>query len=169
MQITIDPIGFIEYLGRKYPCALGKGGLQCDKREGDGATPVGTFTMGRIFYRADRTARPISGLPCHPISPDMGWCDDPDHPDYNRLITLPHPARHEKLWRDDHVYVVVVELSSNTGPVIAGRGSAIFIHVAKPGYTPTEGCVALKYEDLLELLQMCNEGDYVTIPAPHSP
>jgi len=96
----------------------------------------------------------------------MGWCDDPSHADYNRLITLPHPAHHETLWRDDQVYDLIVEILYNSEHIEAGHGSAIFMHVAKPGYTPTEGCIALKYDDLFALLRMCNDGDVVIIPKP---
>lgn len=163
--LHIQPDGRLRCGQQTFTCALGKGGIRTDKREGDGATPVGDFRLGRVFYRADRLATaPETGLETIQTKPDMGWCDDPVHPDYNTLITLPHPAHHERLWRDDHVYDVVVEVHYNTQPVVPGRGSAIFIHVAKPGYTPTEGCVALEINDLLEILRICNEGSWLAVP-----
>ena len=168
MILEVDPLGAIALDRTRWICALGRGGVRSDKHEGDGATPVGTFALGRVFYRPDRLQTPPqTGLPVVPLQPDWGWCDDPDHADYNTLITLPHPAHHEILWREDHLYDVVVEIHHNTGPIVAGDGSAIFMHVAKPDYTPTEGCIAMKLNDLLDLLQMCIEPVSVHIPAPH--
>jgi len=167
MNISVNPSGYIEFYAQRMRCALGRGGLRNNKREGDGATPIGHHKLGRVFYRPDRCDHPpATGLTTHTITPDLGWCDDPEHADYNRLITLPHSAHHETLWRDDHVYDVIVEILYNINPIKAGLGSAIFMHVAKPDYSPTEGCIALKYEDLLSLLQLCNEGDAVVVPAP---
>lgn len=164
MKIVVEAGGFICFQDRRLRCALGRGGLSAHKREGDGATPIGTFKLGRVFYRADRCAQPpITGLRSQAITPSMGWCDDPSHRDYNRLITLPHHAHHETLWREDHVYDLIVEILYNFAPIQAGHGSAIFMHVAKPDYTPTEGCIALKYKDLLSLLQICNDGDEIVV------
>jgi len=169
MKFIVDPLGFIVFSGIRMRCALGRGGLSTHKREGDGATPVGEFKLGRVFYRPDRRAHPpTTGLQSQEITPNMGWCDDPSHTDYNRLITLPHPAHHEILWRDDQVYDLIVEILYNSENIKAGYGSAIFMHVAKPDYTPTEGCIALKYDDLSALLRMCNDGDVLVIPDPQS-
>lgn len=165
MQIHIDPSGFVVCQGHKWRCALGRGGINVDKTEGDGVTPAGDWALGRVFYRADRLDAPATGLIVHATQSDWGWCDDPAHTDYNRLITLPHPASHEALWRTQAVYDVVVEILYNCAPVKAAAGSAIFMHIAKSGYTLTEGCIALKLEDLLALLRLCNEGDTVHIPA----
>ncbi len=135
------------------PCALGRGGVRADKREGDGAAPLGTFALRRLWYRADRFPEPPAcRLPMRPIGRDDGWCDDPAAAEYNRPLTLPHPARHERLWRDDALYDLVVEIGYNDDPVVAGAGSAIFLHVARDGYRPTEGCVAIARADLLRLL-----------------
>lgn len=135
------------------PCALGRGGVRTDKQEGDGATPVGIFPLRRLWYRADRhEAPPTRHLPMRVIGRDDGWCDDPQSPEYNRPIGLPHPARHERLWRSDALYDLVVELGYNDGPIVPGAGSAIFLHVARPDYAPTEGCVAIAKGDLLRLL-----------------
>jgi L,D-peptidoglycan transpeptidase YkuD (ErfK/YbiS/YcfS/YnhG family) len=164
MNVQVESTGFVVFADHRLRCALGRGGLKIHKVEGDGATPVGTFALGRVFYRADRLNHPPqTGLQTIPITPDMGWCDDSNHIDYNQLITLPHPAHHECLWRDDGVYDAVVEILYNTNPIVAGRGSAIFMHVAKPDYTPTEGCIALNIQDLLVLLSLCNNGDLITI------
>lgn len=130
-------------------CALGRGGIRADKREGDGATPAGLLPLRRLLYRADRLAPPrVAGLPVEPLAPEDGWCDDPDHPDYNRRVALPHPARHERLWREDGIYDLIVVLGWNDAPVQRHRGSAIFLHLARPGFPPTEGCIALAEPDL---------------------
>jgi L,D-peptidoglycan transpeptidase YkuD (ErfK/YbiS/YcfS/YnhG family) len=140
------------------PCALGRGGISRGKREGDGATPAGRLVLRRIWYRADRVPRPRSRLPVHAIRPDDGWCDAAGDRNYNRPVRLPYPASHERLWRDDHVYDVVVELGWNERPRVQGRGSAIFLHLARPGYAPTEGCVALARADMLRLLPHLRPG-----------
>ncbi|HEX2892009.1 L,D-transpeptidase family protein [Vineibacter terrae] len=147
-------------------CALGRGGARIDKREGDGATPIGAWGLRRVWYRADRlNAPPATVLPLRAIVASDGWCDDASSPDYNRPVTLPHPARHERMWRDDAVYDVVVELGYNDDPPISGRGSAIFLHVARPDFTPTEGCVALARDDLLALLRACDGNDALHVTA----
>jgi L,D-peptidoglycan transpeptidase YkuD (ErfK/YbiS/YcfS/YnhG family) len=133
--------------------AIGRGGITADKREGDGATPTGLLKLRRVLFRADRVAPPACGVPREPIAPDDGWCDDPASIHYNRMIRLPHPARHETLWRADPLYDVVGVLGWNDDPAVAHRGSAIFLHVARPDYAPTEGCIALALPDLLTVLK----------------
>lgn len=125
------------------PCALGRSGTTHDKREGDGATPVGGFRALQAFHRPDRMRRPRTLLPLAAIGASDGWCDDPRDRNYNRPIRLPYPARHERMRREDGLYDVVVDLAWNRGPIRKGRGSAIFLHCAKPGFEPTEGCVAV--------------------------
>ncbi|HJQ59624.1 MAG TPA: L,D-transpeptidase family protein [Vineibacter sp.] len=155
--------------GDDVSCALGRGGVLTDKGEGDGATPLGTWTLRCVWYRADRlAAAPATVLPTRAIREDDGWCDDPRSPDYNRPVTLPHPARHERLWRNDAVYDVVVELGYNDDPPVPDRGSAIFLHVARPDYGPTEGCVALALNDLLRLLRACDGCDALHVMSPHT-
>ncbi|MCW5747821.1 MAG: L,D-transpeptidase family protein [Alphaproteobacteria bacterium] len=147
-----------------FPCALGRGGVRRDKREGDGATPAGIWPLRCVWYRADRLGHaPPTALPVRAVRASDGWCDDPASPAYNRHVTLPHPARHERLWRDDAVYDVVVELGYNDDPPVPARGSAIFLHVARPGYPPTEGCVALALADLLTLLHACSGADVLEV------
>lgn len=155
--------GRLAWAGGSPRCALGRGGIRTDKAEGDGATPAGRHPLRRVLYRADRLARPDTALPVAALAPDDGWCDDPAHPDYNRPVRLPHPARCETLWRDDAVYDVIVVLGHNDDPVAPGRGSAIFLHVARPDFTPTEGCVALPLPDLLAVLRTCGPGDALCV------
>ena len=151
-QIAVDRSGWLSFEGLRFRCALGKGGVRSAKREGDGATPVGHFALRQLFYRPDRLSAPTCLLSRSAIRPEDGWCDDPAHPDYNRLVRLPHPARCETMWREDGCYDLVVPLGYNDDPPVPGLGSAIFLHVARPGFTPTEGCVALDRDDLLTLL-----------------
>ena len=151
-QIAVDRSGWLSFEGLRFRCALGKGGVRSDKREGDGATPVGQFALRQLFYRPDRLSAPACLLSRSAIRPQDGWCDDPAHPDYNRLVVLPHPGRCESMWREDGCYDLVVPLGYNDDPPVPGLGSAIFLHVARPGFAPTEGCVALDRDDLLTLL-----------------
>ena len=125
------------------PAVLGAGGIRADKREGDGATPAGLLRLRRVLYRADREPAPACAVPREALAPDDGWCDDPSHADYNTLVRLPHPARHERLWREDRVYDLLGVLGWNDDPVVPDRGSAIFLHLARPDGRPTEGCIAL--------------------------
>ena len=152
------------YCGR-FPRALGPGGVTSNKREGDGATPIGGFALRRVLYRPDRLARPETDLPVAALRPEDGWCDDPDDAAYNRPVRLPYGASHERLWRDDGIYDVIVVLGHNDDPPVPGRGSAIFLHLARPGFVPTEGCVALTNSELLSVLSFCRVGDSVRVEA----
>ncbi len=129
--------------GMEIPCALGRAGTTHAKREGDGASPVGRFPLVAAYYRADRRPRPRTLLPLAPIRPSDGWCDDPSHRAYNRPVRLPFQASHERMWREDHLYDVVVDLAFNRGPFRRGRGSAIFLHLRRPDFEPTAGCIAV--------------------------
>ncbi len=119
--------------------------------------------MRRLFWRADRLGAPATGLERVPIAPHDGWCDAPGDPLYNRPVTLPWPASHERLWREDHRYDLIVELGYNDDPVVPARGSAIFLHIAAPDYGPTEGCVALAQADLLDVLRLCGPASRLEI------
>lgn len=152
-EATLGADGSFIIGASRYRAALGQAGIVAAKREGDCGTPAGYLPLRRVLYRADRLAPPRTVLPVEPIAPDDGWCDDPAHPDYNRMIRLPHPARHEALWRADGLYDIVGILGWNDAPVALGRGSAIFLHVARAEYPPTEGCVALALPDLLAALK----------------
>ena len=123
------------------------------KVEGDGVTPIGNFPLRRVLYRADRIKAPKTGLPVAAVSNMDGWCDDPDHPDYNQPISFPFHNSAERLWREDHLYDLIVVMGHNDDPVIPGNGSAIFLHVAKDNYAPTEGCIAFTLNDLLAILK----------------
>lgn len=169
MEITVTAPDRLKCGGRAFRCALGPGGVVMDKTEGDGGTPIGLFPLRRVLYRPDRLDAPATGLPVETIKPDQGWCDDPAHPDYNRPVSLPFTASHENLWRDDAVYDVIVILGHNDDPPVPGKGSAIFMHVARPDYGPTEGCVALAREDLLDVLAKCRPGDTIRINPPYKP
>lgn len=165
MRLTAFADGrFVSDLG-EVRAAFGRGGVvEADaKREGDGATPLGTWPLLRVLYRADRVAAPRTTLPVTPLAPEDGWCDDPADAFYNRPVTHPYPASAERLWREDGLYDVVVVLAHNDAPPVPGLGSAIFLHCARPDYAPTEGCVAVARDDLLAVLREAKPGDALTI------
>ncbi len=144
--------GIIRLDGGAWRVCTGRGGIRSDKQEGDGATPMGVLPLRRVFYRADRGAPPRCAVPVEPLAPNDGWCDDPADARYNTRVRLPCDARHEELWRADALYDVIGVLGWNDAPVVRGRGSAIFLHIASPDWRPTEGCVALPEGDLRTLL-----------------
>ena len=156
--------------GRRYPCAVGREGVAPPgrKREGDGRTPSGEFRLRALYYRPDKVA--LRSLPAiwKPVAlhPDDGWCDDPGDPRYNRLVKLPYAPSHEVLWRDDDLYDLIVPLSYNDEPVVPGRGSAIFFHVARPDFGPTAGCVAVAKAHFLDILRATKPGDRIRIEWP---
>lgn len=158
--------GYMIVDGRRLPCALGRGGIRADKREGDGATPAGLFPLRSVHYRAHRAGAPATALPRQPILRSHGWCDDPASPLYNRPVRLPFPARHERLWRADRLYDVVVTIGHNDRPARPGQGSAVFIHAMSPDGGATEGCVALRPVDMRWLLRRIRPGDLVRIAPP---
>lgn len=163
MDIFVNPPASLSYKQKTLRCALGRCGVGVGKKERDGLTPVGRFPLRRVFYRPDRLERPLTTLPTQTLSPTDGWSDDAGDTAYNTLIKLPYSAGHERLWRHDGVYDVIIEVGYNDNPIVPGRGSAIFMHVAKPGYGPTEGCVALALNDLLQLLADCDGKDWLVI------
>ena len=136
-----------------FPVALGRGGVLANKREGDGATPRGRFRLVRLWWRADRSPRPSTALPWRRIGPQDAWCEDPSHRRYNRHVLIPADDGADRLRRADHLYDFIIEISHNMRPRVAGRGSAVFIHVAKPGLAPTAGCVAMTRARLRRLLE----------------
>ena len=150
-------------------CAVGRSGLSRIKREGDGATPIGAWPMRRLYYRNDRLDRPKTALPCRAIAASDGWCDAPEDPAYNQLVALPFAQSHEVLTRDDAIYDLLVVLGYNDDPVVPGRGSAIFLHLARPDYGGTEGCIALAMNHLLAVLAEAKPGDAVRVLAPENP
>ncbi len=154
--------GWIGATGKRR-AAIGPGGIAIKGGEGDGITPRGIYPIREIFYRADRIAKPNTRLPLRAIQKDDGWCDAPADPNYNRLVKLPYPASAEQMWRDDHLYDLVAVLGYNDDPVVPGKGSAIFLHLAKPDYAHTHGCVALNMDDALAALTQLRPGDHVQI------
>ena len=132
--------------------ALGRGGVRALKREGDGGTPRGRFPIRLVLYRPDRTTRPRTPAPLRATAPNDGWCDDPNDANYNRLVRLPRERSAEGLARADDLYDLVAVLGYNDRRRVRGRGSAIFVHLARAGYTPTDGCIGLNRHDMLRLL-----------------
>jgi L,D-peptidoglycan transpeptidase YkuD (ErfK/YbiS/YcfS/YnhG family) len=190
MNDIIHVVGRKLTFGNKiYVCAIGKGGFSTDKKEGDGCTPLGIFSLRELWYRADKIPAPQTHLPIKIIHENDGWCDDPKSPDYNRYIRLSPSLRggiddaaiqtgllrcarndkynfsHEKLWRADDVYDLIIPIGYNDKNIVAGKGSAIFIHVARENYEPTEGCIALRLADLLEILPLLSTNTQIEIKA----
>jgi L,D-peptidoglycan transpeptidase YkuD (ErfK/YbiS/YcfS/YnhG family) len=131
---------------------LGRSGVRANKYEGDGATPRGRFRLVRLWWRADRHPRPRTLLPANPITPDLAWCEDTADRRYNRPFLRSPADGGDRLWREDHLYDFVIEIDHNSRPRVAGRGSAVFVHVARPNRGPTAGCVALTTNDIVRLL-----------------
>ncbi len=152
MEASVAGDGFVRMAGQQWRCAIGRAGITAHKEEGDSATPAGLLPLRRVLFRADRGAPPHTSVPTEPIGPTDGWCDDPVDARYNRPVRLPYPGHHEELWRTDALYDVVGVLGWNDAPIHRGQGSAIFLHVARPDYGATEGCVALAVADLRALL-----------------
>jgi L,D-peptidoglycan transpeptidase YkuD (ErfK/YbiS/YcfS/YnhG family) len=136
----------------RYRCAIGHGGIRNVKKEGDGATPAGSWPIRTVLYRPDRVTLPKLAFTTRALTETDGWCDAASDANYNRPVQLPYAASAEKLWRSDHIYDVIVVLGYNDAPVVAGKGSAIFLHIARPNYSPTLGCVALAKENLFDFL-----------------
>ena len=137
---------------RRWRCVVGAGGVREDKVEGDGATPAGAYPLRHIYFRNDRLVLPKVRLPARPIAEHDGWCDDPRSPAYNRLVRIPNEWSHEKMWREDGLYDLVVVVGYNDDPPEGEWGSAIFLHIARADMGPTRGCIAFSREDLLELV-----------------
>jgi L,D-peptidoglycan transpeptidase YkuD (ErfK/YbiS/YcfS/YnhG family) len=159
--VTSD--GWLDGPTGKLRAVLGRSGITAAKREGDGATPAGEFALREVWYRPDRVNPPRTGLPAKAISREDGWSDDPADPAYNRAVSLPHPWRHENLWREDGLYDLIVPLGYNDDPPTPGLGSAIFLHCARPDWRPTEGCVAIALTDFMALLQCCGSDTVIFI------
>jgi L,D-peptidoglycan transpeptidase YkuD (ErfK/YbiS/YcfS/YnhG family) len=159
------PRGVVKLGGLVLPCALGRSGRSVRKREGDGATPVGRWRLMTVLYRADRGLRPPARVPVRPIARNDGWCDAPADRNYNRPVRHPYPASAERLWREDGLYDVVVVLNHNARPRVRGAGSAVFMHLARPGYLPTEGCIAMRRGHLMRLLRYLRPGAAISVRA----
>lgn len=155
--------GVLALDGRPIAVALGRGGLKANKREGDGGTPIGTFRPLRLWWRKDRHPRPTTLLPVRIIQPSDGWCEDPSNRHYNQPVRLAANSSADRLMRADHLYDFIVEIDHNTRPRIAGRGSAVFLHLARPGFAPTAGCIAMTRSSMLRLLARLNRGARIIV------
>ena len=163
MDIKITSPTELSFSNKAYSCVVGRGGVGIKSGEGDGVTPVGSYQLRSLRYRADLLSKPTTHLPTYPITRQDGWCNDPTHTDYNRLIRLPISASHEVLWRSDSLYNIIIDLGFNDSPPIPGLGSAIFMHITSPASSPTEGCIALSQPDLLDILQNCSTNTFIHI------
>ena len=163
MDLIVSPAGIARWGAARFRCAIGRSGVTRAKREGDGATPIGAWPMRELLFRPDRVLRPRTRLPARPIAPADGWCDAPGDARYNRPVRHPSKASAERLWRGDRLYDLIVPLGYNDAPPAAGRGSAIFLHVAGRGYAPTAGCVALARRDLLAVIRGASRRSRVVV------
>lgn len=145
--------GILQVGGVTFPCALGRGGITANKREGDGATPLAAMRLLGGYVRRGRFQM-RSRLPLAAITADLGWCEVPDDRNYNRPVKMPYAASHETMMRPDDLYDACIVLDWNIRPRMRGRGSAIFFHLARPGFTPTAGCVAVTRKVMARLLPL---------------
>jgi L,D-peptidoglycan transpeptidase YkuD (ErfK/YbiS/YcfS/YnhG family) len=162
-MIIVKKSGYLNYKNFKFRCALGKNGIEQKEREGDFVTPKGKYKLIKIYYRADRIKKVYSPLKKIKIKKNMGWCDDVNSKYYNKQIKINKKISHEKLYRKDNVYDIVVVLNYNINPIIKGKGSAIFLHVAKKNYNKTQGCIALKKNELLNLVSKIKKNTQIKI------
>jgi L,D-peptidoglycan transpeptidase YkuD (ErfK/YbiS/YcfS/YnhG family) len=161
--IIINKSGYLKYKNHKFRCALGKAGIRKKKREGDNITPKGTYKIIRIYCRKDRIRQVKTKIRIYKINKKIGWCDDPKSKKYNQLIKLPTKFGHEKFYRKDHLYDLILVLNYNMKPIIKNKGSAIFIHLARRNYYPTQGCIALSKNNLLMILNKINKNTKIKI------
>ena len=162
-MIIINKSGYLKYRDLKFKCALGKSGIGRKKIEGDNITPKGIFKIVKIYYRNDRIKKISSNLKLIKTTKRMGWCDDPNSKNYNKLIRLPEKYNHEKLYRKDNLYDLILVLNYNMRPIIKNKGSAIFIHVSHKNYKKTAGCIALKRNHLIKLISKIKKNTKVFI------
>ena len=162
-MIIVKKSGYLNYKNFKFRCALGKNGIGQKKREGDFVTPKGKYKLIKIYYRADRIKKVNSPLKKIKIKKNMGWCDDVNSKYYNKQIKINKKISHEKLHRKDNLYDIVVVLNYNINPIIKGKGSAIFLHIAKKNYNKTQGCIALKKNELLSLISKIKKNTQIRI------
>jgi L,D-peptidoglycan transpeptidase YkuD (ErfK/YbiS/YcfS/YnhG family) len=162
-MIIINKSGYLKYKNLKFKCSLGKGGVGVKRKEGDNITPKGTYKIVKIYYRDDRVKKIPLNLKLIKIKKNMGWCDDPKSKKYNQLVKLPNKYGHEKLYRKDNIYDLILALNYNMKPIIKDKGSAIFIHVANKNYKSTAGCIGLKKSHLINLVETIRKGTKVLI------
>lgn len=162
-MIIINKSGYLKYKNFKFRCSLGKAGIGKKKIEGDNITPKGTFKIIKIYYRSDRIKKIKSKFKLIKIKKNIAWCDDPQSRNYNQLIKLPSKYSYENLFKKNNIYDLILVLNFNTNPIIKNKGSAIFIHVAKKNYKPTAGCIALKKNHLIKLVNNLKKNTVVKI------
>ena len=162
MHIVINK-KYLTYENYKVKCALGKRGIAFKRKEGDFVTPKGKYKIKYILYRKDRIKKIDSKIKKIAIKKNMGWCNDSKSKNYNRLIKLPSVYNFEKLFKNNNTYDILIVLDYNMNPTIKNKGSAIFIHVAKKNYKKTEGCIALKKNDLLKIIKKLKKNTVVKI------
>ena len=161
-MIILKEINFLIYHKYKYRCAIGKNGIKRLKKEGDFCTPTGQFSLGPIYYRKDRINKLNTKLNVYPITENMIWEDNPNNKNYNKL-NLNNKKSREKLFRKDNIYDIIVVINYNNNPVVPGKGSAIFIHIARNNYFPTKGCIALNKKDLVFLISQLSKDEKILI------
>jgi L,D-peptidoglycan transpeptidase YkuD (ErfK/YbiS/YcfS/YnhG family) len=162
-MIIVKKPGYLIYKDLKFRCSVGINGIKNKRKEGDGITPKGIFSLKKIFYRQDRIKNIKSKIKKIKITKNMGWCDDPKSHFYNRLVKIPNKFSYEKLYRKDSFYNIIIVLDYNLNPIIKNKGSAIFIHVANKNYKSTQGCIALKQNDLLKLIELIKNNQKIII------
>ena len=162
-MIIVKKTGYLKYKNLKFRCALGKAGIKKKKKEGDNITPKGEFKIIKIYYRNDKIKNITTSIKKIKIKRSTGWCDDPNSKFYNKQIKLPSKFSHEKLYRNDNLYDLILVSNYNMDPIIKNKGSAIFIHVAKNSYEKTKGCIALKKEHLIKLLSQIKKDTKIKI------
>ena len=154
---------YISFNNYKVKCSVGKRGIGKKKKEGDLITPKGSFKIKNILYRKDRIKNIETKLETIPIKKNMAWCDDPSSKKYNKLVILPFKFSHEKLYKKENIYDIILVLDYNMNPIKKNKGSAIFIHVAKDNFKKTSGCVAIKKTNLIKLIKEINPNSKVKI------
>ena len=162
-MIIVKKTGYLQYKNLKFRCALGKAGIKKKEKEGDNVTPKGIFKITSMYYRPDKIKNIITAVKKIKIKKNIGWCDDPNSHFYNQQISLPNKFGHEKLYRNDSLYDLILVLNYNVNPIIKNKGSAIFIHVAKKNYKRTKGCIALKKKHLIELISKIKKNTKIKI------
>ena len=162
-MIIVKKSGYLNYKNFKFRCALGKNGIKKKVKEGDFITPKGKYKLIKIYYRPDRIKKINSPLKKIKIKKNMGWCDDVNSKHYNKQIKINKKFSHEKLYRKDSLYDILIVLNYNLNPITRGKGSAIFLHVAKKNYSKTQGCIALKRNELLNLVSKIKKNTQIKI------
>jgi L,D-peptidoglycan transpeptidase YkuD (ErfK/YbiS/YcfS/YnhG family) len=162
-MIIVKKTGYLKYKNFKFRCAIGRSGIKKKKLEGDGITPKGTYKIIKIYYRPDKIKNLKTVIKKIKIKRNMGWCDDPGSNLYNKQIRTPSDLHHEKLYRNDNLYDVLLVLNYNLNPIKKNKGSGIFLHVANSSYGKTEGCIALKKKDLIKLVSNIKKNEEINI------